>query len=61
VLAGPGTEAKLDTIHGLLPGKPVFDANFAEPFVLDQGDVAYAYAYATNTRDANIPVVRVRG
>ena len=56
---GPGTEEKLDTINGLLSGKPVFDADLADPFVLDQGDVAPAYA--TNTRDANIPVVRVQG
>lgn len=56
---GPGTEEKLDTINGLLSGKPVFNADFADPFVLDQGDVAYTYA--TNTRDANIPVIRAQG
>lgn len=56
---GPGTEEKLDTINGLLSGKPVFDADFADPFVLDLGEVAYTYA--TNTRDANIPVVRAQG
>jgi GH43 family beta-xylosidase len=56
---GPGTEEKLDTINGLLAGKPVFSADFADPFVLDLGDVAYTYA--TNTREANIPVIRAQG
>jgi len=58
--AGPvGTEQKIDTIGGLLSGKPLFDADFADPFVLATGNVAYAYA--TNTDSANIPVMRTAG
>jgi len=57
---GPvGTEQKIDTIGGLLSGKPLLDADFADPFVLATGDVAYAYA--TNTESANIPVTRTKG
>lgn len=56
---GPGTEQKLDTIDGLIAGKPVFDADFADPFVLDLGEVSYAYA--TNTVNANVPVIRTQG
>jgi beta-xylosidase len=39
-------------------GTPIYDGDFADPFVLVDGDTFYAYA--TNTTDANLPVLRVR-
>lgn len=53
---GPGTEEPINTIAGLIAGEPLLAGDFADPFVLDTGSVAYVYA--TNTTDANIPVVR---
>jgi len=53
---GPGTEERLNTIGGLIAGEPLLAGDFADPFVLDTGPVAYVYA--TNTTDANVPVVR---
>lgn len=53
---GPGTEERLNTISGLVAGEPLLPGDFADPFVLDLGPAAYVYA--TNTVDANIPVVR---
>lgn len=54
---GPGTEESLNTIGGLIAGEPLLPGDFADPFVLDQDRVAYVYA--TNTTDANLPVVRI--
>lgn len=56
---GPGTEEPLNTIAGLIAGEPLIAGDFADPFVLDLGETAYIYA--TNTTDANIPVVRSTG
>ena len=36
-------------------GTPVFEGDFADPFLLSVDDGLYAYA--TNTRDANVPVL----
>jgi beta-xylosidase len=43
---------------GLLLGVPIFDGDFADPFVLAAGN-AY-YAYSTNTVDANVPLLVAR-
>lgn len=53
---GPGTEEPINTIAGLIAGQPLLAGDFADPFVLDTGEVSYIYA--TNTTDANVPVVR---
>jgi len=52
----PGTKEQLNTVGGLLVGEPVYNADFADPFVLSLGDALYSYA--TNTDKANIPVMR---
>ena len=56
---GPGTAEPLNTVDGLVSGKPIIDGDFADPFVLDVGD--FTYTYATNTTDANVPVLRTEG
>ena len=58
-VGGPGTVEKLNAISGLLDGEPILDADFADPFILDLGDVAYGYA--SNTTSANVPVTRFEG
>ena len=58
-VGGPGTVENLDNISGLLSGAPILDADFADPFMLDLGDVAYGYA--SNTTSANVPVTRFEG
>jgi hypothetical protein len=56
---GPGTAEPLNTIEGLVAGKPIIAGDFADPFVLDVG--RFTYTYATNTTDANVPVFRTEG
>lgn len=56
---GPGTVENLDVISGLLSGSPILNVDFADPFMLDTGDVAYGYA--SNTTSANVPVTRFQG
>lgn len=43
---------------GLLLGTPIYNGDFADPYVLAAGDAFYAYS--TNTRDANVPLLVVR-
>lgn len=40
---------------GLLLGTPIYDGDFADPFVLVVGESLYAYA--TNDRNANVPAI----
>jgi beta-xylosidase len=54
---GDGQPTALRPAAGLLFGIPIYDGDFADPFVLADGDAFYAYA--TNTTDANLPVLRV--
>ena len=54
-----GDPTSLWPASGLLLGTPVYRGDFADPFVLRVGDTLYAYA--TNTKDANLPVIVVRG
>ena len=50
-----GRPTQLDPGGGVLIGTPVYDGDFADPFVLiDDGT---NYVYATNTDDANLPVI----
>jgi len=50
-----GRPTQLDPGAGLLIGTPVYDGDFADPYVLiDDGT---NYVYATNTDDANLPVI----
>ncbi len=51
-----GTPVRLGTVEGLLIGTPIYDGDFADPFVLAQDGTAFAYA--TNTVDANVPVLQ---
>lgn len=53
-----GTPAPLTPGRGLLLGTPIYDGDFADPFVLSVGGTLYAYA--TNTTDANLPVIVIR-
>jgi hypothetical protein len=50
-----GRPTQLDPSGGLLVGTPVYDGDFADPFVLI--DAGTNYVYATNTDDANLPVI----
>lgn len=50
-----GRPTQLDPSGGLLVGTPVYDGDFADPFVLIEDDTNYVYA--TNTDDANLPVI----
>ncbi len=54
-----GSEATLSPAAGLLFGLPIYRGDFADPYVLRVGDVLYAYA--TNTPEANLPVIVVDG
>lgn len=50
-----GSPTGVDAGEGLLIGTPVYDGDFADPFVLvDDGRY---YAYATNTTAAHVPVI----
>ncbi len=54
-----GAPTNLDPALGLLLGAPVYDGDFADPYVLvDNGRY---FAYATNTKGANIPVLMTSG
>lgn len=57
--AQQGQAEPLHSIRGLLIGVPIYDGDFADPFVLSYGEGGYAYA--TNTSTANVPVVRWQG
>jgi len=48
---------KVNVIQGLIEGAPIFQGDFADPFVVRLPDASFVYA--TNTRGANVPVVRV--
>lgn len=48
---------RLDLVDGLLRGVPIIDGDFADPYALSEKDAIYIYA--TNTVDANIPVVEL--
>lgn len=50
-----GRPTPLDPTGGLLVGTPVYQGDFADPFMLVVGDTNYTYA--TNTDDANLPVI----
>lgn len=54
-----GAPANLDPALGLLVGAPVYDGDFADPYVLVDG--GKYYAYATNTKGANLPVIMSSG
>lgn len=47
----------LDLVGGLLRGVPIIDGDFADPYALSERDAIYIYA--TNTVDANVPVVEL--
>ncbi len=47
----------LDLVGGLLHGKPIINGDFADPYALSERDAIYVYA--TNTVDANVPVVEL--
>lgn len=49
---------RLNLVDGLLRGEPIVDGDFADPFALSERDSIYIYA--TNTVDANIPVMELR-
>jgi hypothetical protein len=53
--AGGGELTRLDPGLGLLLGVPVYGGDFADPFLLRVGD--RNFAYATNTADANVPLI----
>jgi beta-xylosidase len=50
-----GEATSLRPASGLLFGTPIYSGDFADPYVLRVGDTFYAYA--TNTTDANLPVI----
>jgi GH43 family beta-xylosidase len=50
-----GSPAGVDAGEGLLIGTPIYDGDFADPFVLV--DSGRYYAYATNTTSAHVPVI----
>jgi hypothetical protein len=52
----PGADVGVEIAKALDKGVPVGKGNFADPFVLLDGDEVYAYA--TNVQGANIPVSR---
>lgn len=54
------TEAvdRLHLLGGLVRGEPIVDGDFADPYALAESDSIYIYA--TNTVDANIPVMELR-
>ncbi len=54
-----GDATALSPVTGLLLGRPIYPGDFADPFVLRVGD--RFFAYATNTRDVNVPVMVVEG
>lgn len=55
--ATPGTPIRITALQGVLEGEPITDGGYADPFALALGDSVYVYA--TNTKQANIPVLRI--
>ncbi len=53
----PESTVPLNLIGGLIEGSPIVDGDYADPFMLAEGDGLYVYA--TNTKDANIPVLQL--
>ena len=53
----------LTVLSGLLNGEPIFNADFADPYALVDGDSVYAYATSTtgsgSTPPAHIPVIAI--
>ena len=47
----------LNLVEGLIEGAPIFNGDFADPFMLATPEALFAYA--TNTTTANIPVVEL--
>jgi hypothetical protein len=56
----PSTRATvpLNLVGGLIDGTPIFPGDFADPYILAEN--SGLFAYATNTVDANIPVVEIQ-
>lgn len=54
-----GKATSLRPASGLLLGVPVYEGDFADPYVLRVGDSFYAYS--TNSDDANVPLLVVKG
>jgi len=56
----PGTTktVPLNLVGGLILGSPIIRGDFADPFVLAES--SGIFAYATNTVDANVPVVEIQ-
>jgi GH43 family beta-xylosidase len=52
-----GRAEPLDLLGGLLLGHPIIRGDFADPYALSERDAVYVYA--TNTVDANVPVVEL--
>jgi Glycosyl hydrolases family 43 len=48
----------LNLVGGLIAGTPIMRGDFADPFVL--AEPTDIYAYATNTVDANVPVIEIQ-
>jgi GH43 family beta-xylosidase len=55
--SGVAVPERLNLVDGLLRGMPIIDGDFADPYALSERDAIYVYA--TNTVDANIPVVEL--
>lgn len=54
---GAAVPERLNLVDGLLRGLPIIDGDFADPYALSERDAIYVYA--TNTVDANVPVVEL--
>jgi len=52
-----GVQRPLDLVGGLLFDKPIIEGDFADPYALAEPDSTYVYA--TNTVDANVPVLKL--
>jgi hypothetical protein len=55
----PATRRKvpLNLVGGLIGGTPIFPGDFADPYML--AEPSGLYAFATNTEEANIPVIEI--
>lgn len=54
---GAAVPERLDLVGGLLLGVPIVQGDFADPYALSERDAIYVYA--TNTVDANVPVIEL--
>jgi GH43 family beta-xylosidase len=54
---GAAVPERLDLVGGLLRGVPIVQGDFADPYALSERDAIYVYA--TNTVDANVPVIEL--